>query len=427
MKVLFLSTSDVKGGAAIASFRLFQALKKTGVDINMLVAEKYSSEDNVTSACSNIFKKANYKTRYYLEKTYLFRQLKESRDIFFFSSANFGIDVSLHPLVLQADIIHYHWINHAFLSIENLKKIMALGKPVVCHLHDMWAFTGGCHYTGDCNNFITGCGNCPMLKQPHHHDLSSSIIKAKKELYQAPNLHFVASSQYLKNIADQSLLLHLKKTQALPIPIDTNTFKRKNVIQARKKFGISLDKTILLFGSQNVVHKRKGFHYFVEAINLLAAQNNDFRKNAEVVVFGKTQKDLQPYLNIQVKSLGTLHVNELNDVYSAADAYIIPSLEDNLPNTVLESLACETPVVAFHTGGIPEMVTHQVNGYLATYKSVESLAEGIMWTISHRPKAKLNENIYGEASVSKKYIEYYAKLLNIHLHGENTSPNQTFN
>lgn len=413
-RVLFLSASDIEGGAAIASYRLFQALRKKGLDVKMLVGHKESTDPNIWEAENNIIYWAKRKLSYYTEKIKLSFLLKNRGDVFFFSSGEYGVDLSGHPLVKQADILHYHWINHAFLSVHTLKKLVALGKPVISHLHDMWAFTGGCHYSGDCDHYLTGCGQCPYLTQPGENDISARISQAKKQLYQADNICFVASSKYLSEVAGRSWLLRNKSIFALPIPIDTSIHRRNNPVQSRKALGISLDKTVILFGAQNVAHKRKGMSYFIDAINLLASQYSEFRKNVEVAVFGKSSHDVQAYFPVPVKMLGTLNINQLNDAYSASDVYVIPSLEDNLPNTVLEALACQTPVVAFRTGGILEMVDHMINGYLADYRSVQSLADGIMWAISYKPAARLNESVYGIDAVTDAFFRLYVQLINHH-------------
>jgi glycosyltransferase involved in cell wall biosynthesis len=300
MKILFLSTTDIEGGAAIASFRLFQALKKSGLDVKMLVGQKLSDDKDVVEIWKSNIKKYISCGLHISEKLKLLMNINNRKDIFFFSTGEFGTDISKHPLVQEADVIHYHWINHTFLSLKNLEKILATGKQVISHLHDMWAFTGGCHYAGECENFIKSCGNCPMLSSPSSNDISFQIHVMKQKLYNAPNLSFITSSVYLKNIAEKSSLLKNKEITALPIPIDTDFYKRTNFICARKKFNLSLDKSILLFGAHNISHSRKGFKYFIEAVNKLESENRDFSKNVEVAVFGKCKENLQNYFKVKV-------------------------------------------------------------------------------------------------------------------------------
>jgi glycosyltransferase involved in cell wall biosynthesis len=241
--------------------------------------------------------------------------------------------------------------------------------------------------------------------------LSSIVYQKKKQLYNTPNISFITSSVSLHDTAKSSSLLGNKKVTAIPIPINKKQFYsiEKNI--ARKKLNINSDKKIILFGVHNIAEKRKGFQYFLEAINQLWDSNEQFRNTTEVALFGKSKEDIQEQFKIKVHILGTLNAQQIFNAYNAADVYVLPSLEDNLPNTILESLACETPVVAFKTGGIPEMIQHKQNGFLAEYKSSESLAEGIDWVLSNNINAAISD-IYGSDYAVKKTLAYYNTILN---------------
>ncbi|HAL82497.1 MAG TPA: glycosyl transferase family 1 [Mucilaginibacter sp.] len=289
---------------------------------------------------------------------------------FAFSTAGTGTDISRQASVLNADILHLHWTNSGYLSINNLKKLFETGKPVVWTLHDMWAFTGGCHYAGDCGHFVNECGNCWMLRDSGDNDISSSgWLRKSGMLKSAKNIVFVTCSHWLADVARTSSLLKDFRIETIPNPIDTAVFSPKDKNAAKLKWNISPKAKIILFGAANILDRRKGITYLVEALHHLKSDYPDV-EDVEIVIFGKNKSFDVNQLPFKVHELNVItSQNDLAELYSLADVFVTPAIEDNLPNTIMESLACGTPVVAFNTGGIPDMVEHQQNGYLAHFKS----------------------------------------------------------
>lgn len=416
MKILLLNTSDTSGGASQACNRLYRALRQAGADVQFWVNEKNSGDSDIRSFNKNIFQKTVSEIRFAAEKISLYPRLKNWRDIFFFSPANTGMDISAHPAVQWADVIHLHWFNHGFLSLGSLQKLSGLGKKIVWTLHDMWAFTGGCHYSRGCLAFKANCGNCPYLREGGADDLSVKIRNRKYAVYNKDVFSFVTCSQWLADIASQSALLREFDIHPIPNPIDVNVFKPVEKKIARGNLGLADDKFYILFASQNLGDERKGFRYLKEALDILARRNPEIRGHAELIVFGKTKVDLQSLLPFKLHPLGMLSSSEkIAMSYNAADIFVLPSLEDNLPNTVMESLSCGIPVVAFNTGGIPEMIDHGSNGFLAAQRSANELAEGISKIIRNEaPYQSLSDNArrkvldnFTNDRVSRKYIEVY--------------------
>jgi glycosyltransferase involved in cell wall biosynthesis len=321
--------------------------------------------------------------------------------------------------VLDADIIHLHWVYFGFLSIESLRKLMQLGKPIVWTLHDMWPFTGGCHYSGECTHYLSHCHSCPFLKRPSAKDLSYKVFEQKIELFQRGQVHFVGCSHWLADTAKESALLKNFPISAIPNPIDTEKFSSKNKIAARRQTKLPEGKELILFGAMNTKDSRKGFAYLKDALQLLKGTFPKTADDVELVIFGKSDPDMLADLPFPVNNRGRIESeSELVYLYNACDVTVLPSVQDNLPNTVMESMACCTPVVAFNTSGVPEMVDHGRNGYLAQYRSADDLAQGIYQILYQSNTQRLQEQArqkvldnYSESKVARQYMDVYKSLI----------------
>ncbi|MBL7781101.1 MAG: glycosyltransferase family 4 protein [Saprospiraceae bacterium] len=402
MKVLLLNTY-LHGGAATACLRLENALRSEGVSVRVMDAEM-----------------AGNRWPFYAERLSFLPFERDKSVRFSFSPANFGKNITKHPWVQEADILHLHWVNQGFLSVEGIRELSMLGKPVVWTLHDMWTFTGGCHYSGTCTHFQGACGNCPYLTRPSAGDLSHRIWARKKEAY-SPTLRIVTCSEWLAETAKKSSLLKDMQVSSIPNPIDTQLYQpfyndeRRNFWRSKN---LNPDIPKLLFVAMNVDEERKGFRYFQESLQILKAQYPDFQ--LDIVVMGKAQQETLSTLPYPVHALGLIREQaELTRIYGAADVFVIPSLEDNLPNTVMEALACGTPVAGFATGGIPEMAAHLEQGYIAPQRDSQALADGIYWILQRADMSVLRrqarekvEALYANAVVAAKYKAVYEDVLN---------------
>ncbi len=435
MKVLLLNTDDFTGGAAIACRRLLKALRaNTDVDVQMLVQESKSGQEGVIQLNNSWFAKKKAFLRFVAERLYFFFFEKSKAIRFLFNPAKFGMDITDIQIIKESDIVHLHWINFGFLSIDSLQKLFKTQKPVVWTLHDMWAFTGGCHHSGTCENYQKTCGNCEkFLKKPAEDDLSNQIWQAKVKAFEGANLTVITCSQWLGNRAKQSSLFKNVRVESIPNPIDVDVFYPIDKAKARQKFGLSEDKKYILFAAMRVDAVGKGFAYFAEAMSILDARLSNLEaerrpnrtpkikhqaSNIEIIVFGQAEASDFEALPFKVNILGRLSdLSTIAHAYSAASVFVIPSLEENLPNTIMESMACGTPAVGFDVGGIPEMIEHKNNGYLAKYKSAEDLAKGIHWTLFesdyqalvHNSRQKVLDN-YSEKVVAEKYKRVYESL-----------------
>jgi glycosyltransferase involved in cell wall biosynthesis len=420
MKITLINTSDAGGGAPAACMRLLKALEQHRVDVHLLAQHKYTTEERVEAFADKGLKALKAKADFYHERLPFIAFHEKDKSVrFAFSTATVGMDVSGQALVQNADILHLHWTNSGFLSTKNLKQLTSLNKPIVWTLHDMWAFTGGCHYAGTCDHFLNQCGNCPMLRDTSPNDISRKGWLRKEELYaNKPNITFVTCSNWLADVARTSSLLKGFRIEAIPNPIDTELYSPQSKPETRRDLGIDANSKVILFGAANITHTRKGIIYLIEALHDL---KNDYPQTStiEVVIFGKTQGFDLSIIPFKVHSLGVISdQGHLADIYNIADVFVLPSLEDNLPNMVMESLSCGTPVVAFNTGGIPDMVEHEQNGYLAKYKSGPDMAKGINYVLSSPDAGKLSTaarnkvlNNFSNVVVAGKYKALYQSLL----------------
>ena len=418
LKVVHLNTYDGNGGAGRACMRLNSALLSKGVDSKIVVHYKFGTNPEIKTFNSNFIQKAYTAATIIMERVLAKQYLKPLRTPFSFTW--FGRSVIHHPDVKAADIIHLHWVNHGFLNPKHLAEIARLNKPIVWTFHDSNAFTGGCHVRYECDHFKRECGDCPLLKNAGPNDISHQIWLQKNKAYSGLDFSIIAPSSWMKKSVQESSLMRGRQIEQIPNTLETDLFKSKDKKQAKQQAGLDPDKFIFLSGfmpSRKDLHK--GTQYLLDSLEMLKSRLGANADEIELVVFGNRNTDDVPDFPFKTTFLGKISDDEqLANCYAAADAFLIPSLEDNLPYTVMESLACGTPVIAFTTGGIPDMVQHQHNGYLAQYRSAESFADGMEWIINYPDKEKLQKQArqtvidkFAEDVIADKHIKLYNEVI----------------
>lgn len=408
MKILHFNQRD-DGGAGRAMMRLHQGLRADNVESFAFVQVK-TSDDGWVSSPQTLIGKLSAKLKLSEHISHLPLRLYQDKTDGHFSPS-FALESPVTAIkACDPDIIHLHWINHGFINIEALAK---LNKPIVWTLHDMWPFTGGCHYSNECTAYKSQCGNCPALGSQKENDLSRTIWKRKSKAWKNLNLTIAAPSNWMANCARESSLFSELPIEVIPNGLDTSEFKPVDKKMARQLMNLPQDKHLVLFGAANVQDVRKGMHLLLPALDKL--HSNGLKDKIELMVFGAASSQMQD-VEFKVNSLGRLNDNiSLSLAYSAADVFIAPSLEDNLPNTLVESLACGTPGVAFNVGGIPDIIDHKHNGYLATPFEPESLAEGIQWVLQADESQALRTNSHQKAEQMFELLSqarHYKKLYN---------------
>lgn len=376
MKILMLSTFDARGGAAIAARRLHTGLRQLGVDSRMLVQEKGGDDPFVTGPPTPLRRALS-----------AFRPMFDSLPLRFyperqritFSSAMLPDRISREIDTMNPSIVHLHWIAAGFLRIETLAK---LGRPLVWTLHDSWAFTGGCHLPFDCLRYREDCGACPTLGSSRQRDLSHRIWKRKRKAWESLDLTVIAPSTWMAECARSSSLFRNTRIEVIPNGLDMNRFRPINQGTARDILSLPRNRKLILFGGVHAASDpNKGFHYLTEALGELSTRG--WGEKADVLVFGSPEPEKDPGFGMQGHYLGHVHDDvTLSLLYSAADVFVAPSIQETLCNTVMEAAACGTPSVAFATSGLINVIEHGKTGYLAKPFEPDDLARGIEWILT---------------------------------------------
>lgn len=411
MKILIVNTSDVSGGAARAANRLHQALLNEQIDSRMLVLNKSSNDPTITGP-KNRFEKfmSNLCMRLDTVPTKFYKKRSQTRfSPSWISSGHIVKEIN----EINPDIVHFHWTGDGMVRIEELKKINA---PIVWSMHDMWLFTGGCHYDDECNAYKNSCGSCKILGSHIVNDLSKKIfIRKQKTFSDIQNMTVVGLSRWLANCAKESVLLRNRKIVNLPNPIETEKFSQCDQKKSRLRYALPQNKKLVLFGAMGTTSvPRKGFKELKNALKELKDED------VELVVIGSDKPTEPDNLGFKTHYLGHIRNDEdMVMIYSAVNVLLVPSLQENLSNAIMESLACSTPVVAFNIGGNSDMIQHKKNGYLAKPFDIQDLANGIEWVLNYEKYDELCKNArdkvvdeFESHKVAKKYIDLYGEILN---------------
>ena len=374
MKILIVNTSERTGGAAIAANRLMNALRQEGAEVEMLTRQA--------------------RWPFYWERMRIFMANGWSqRGLWQVDFANCGEDITRSQAFREAEVVHLHWVNQGFLSLRSLDRIFQSGKRIVWTMHDQWPYTGVCHYAEDCERFHTHCQHCPQLAHPGANDFSYKVFRQKEDIWRRADITFVGCSQWIAQEARRSRLTQGHRIVSIPNPIDHSIFRPIPKDEARAQFGLPQEQKIVLFSCQKVTDERKGMRYLEQAMQQLP--------------------------DVRVVSVGRGGDFQLHDeqsmaaMYAAADVFVTPSLQDNLPNTIVEAMSCGTPCVGFRVGGIPEMIHHLEDGYVARYRDADDLALGIRYALDHptlsEAAIRYARETYNEHRVAQLYLQEYLR------------------
>lgn len=373
-----LSTFDLAGGAARATYRIHRGLIEAGVESRLLVRYKTSDDPTVIGPST-----PGQRALVSLHKQFEVFPLRAypRRDAQTFSPGGLAwpqvIDAQLQSF--QPDLVNPHWIAQGFSAISLLGRLRL---PVVWTLQDLWPLTGGCHYFAACEGYTRECGACPQLGSTRERDLSHRVMRRKRQAWQQADLSLVPISRWVEGRVACSSLLASRARRVIPNGLDTRIYRPIDKAQARAIWGLPTDRKLILFGAISATQdRRKGFHLLVEALRKL--RGPDWQGRAELLVFGSSQLDPALGLELPVRALGHLHDDvSLNLLYAAADVMVVPSTEEAFGQTASESLAAGTPVVAFDGTGVADIVVHRESGYLARPGDANDLAAGIAWVLA---------------------------------------------
>ena len=412
MKIGIVNTFDQIGGAAKASNRLCKGLVKNGEDAKMIVRTKQSDDMSILYDSGRL---SRYRTAIINRIDELPLKLYPKRDNTIFSVGLVN-SYSLKKHYKEFDVFNINWVAGAFQSIKSIANIP---KPVVLTLHDSWAYTGGCHIPFDCEKFKSSCGSCPQLHSSKQNDLSSFLLQKKKSLWKRDDMVIVGGSNWIANNAKQSDIFKNHRIEVIHPGLDVNVYKPYNKSNVRKRFNLDIDAKIILFGAVNSTSDlNKGFHLLLPALKRLAILCSG--SNLHLIVFGASLTNKPIDMAIPATYFGKIEDEEsLAALYAAADVMVVPSIQESFGQTASESMACGTPVVAFNTSGLMDIVDHKINGFLANAFDSDDLADGISWVISDSSRCSglaksAREKAVKEFDISICVSRYLNLFTNLH-------------
>lgn len=371
MLVTILNTTDRSGGAGIAAFRLGRALESQGVQAPVVCLHRRFDDESTFRVRTRNSEVSRSLTAYRegiqrVEKRFITHNRTARSKTIFSSPWAGGHLVADNPFVAASRVLHLHWVNH-FLDLHSLQELASLKRPIVWTLHDEWLYTAGCHYTSGCDQYLRRCTQCPqLLHDPYR--LIEEWFDEKAAVFADLDLTVVTPSAWLGERARRSHLLRGKRVEVIRNAFDVHTFRpmdrsRRQALRARHGFD---DASVVLgFGAQSLKDVRKGYGLLLAALTELVRQGK-LPANVGLMVFGTRSEELDQLAgHVKVSYVGELHEEAaIADVLGSVDGFVVPSLEENYPNVIIEALLCGTPVIAYGCGGIPEQVREGENGLL---------------------------------------------------------------
>ncbi len=401
-KVAHVSTDDIFG-AGRAAARINHALKVSGIESELLILRGGFNGGRVIEtsldfirACTRVINSLGIR-RYSPDR--------------FFQIERLGVDGDFIRCLQEYDVINLHWINGGWFSYRFLNSIELLDKPIVWTMHDMWTFTGGCHYSGKCTNYKEYCSNCEAIKSFHGQSYVADQLQKKIHRLVSCDIQFVGCSCWItEEINDSSLGKAIqKKAVTIPNPINNEIFYHVDMRVARKKINIDTKKRIIGFGAVNSMsEQRKGYCYLKEVLRRLDPSTYS------IIIFGddKLDKELNQF---DVYTFGYIDDDRyLKYIYNACNVFLAPSLQENLANTVMESLSCGTPVVAFDVGGMRDMISNHDNGYLIKPFSIDEYVDAIEMAANIHGRKDISlktQRRFSQKHIAERYINLYISLL----------------
>ncbi|HJV66342.1 MAG TPA: glycosyltransferase family 4 protein [Geomonas sp.] len=410
MRVLQVNAADNEGGAAKAATRLLHGIHAQGVESALYVQRKFGHDPRVLGPRPGLDRLMGL-ARPTIEETLL--GIRPSRRNGPFSAAYLPDRLRSQVASFAPDLVHLHWVAR-MMRIETLA---ALKLPIVWTMHDSWAFTGGCYLPLECTRYQQACGHCPVLCSTKEKDLSTWIWNRKRTAWHGLDLTVVAPSRWMAERAKASSLLGGARVEVIPNGIDIQRYQPIEKSHARELLSLPRDRKLILFGAKGALSDRnKGFHLLAEAVRDISGRGDS---GVELAVFGASAPGQVPELGLKVHYLGWQgDDSSLALLYAAADVFVLPSISENLPYTVMEAMACGTPCVAFAQGGVPDLIDHRINGYLARPFQAQDLAQGVQWVLDKERHSDLSaqarEKVVREFSietVAQKHASLYSQLL----------------
>lgn len=414
MNILHLSFADNSGGAARSAYKIHSGIRELGLTSRMLVGWKVTKDPDV-----DYLKSQDFLIRV---GDAIGRKVVDRLNLpYLYNPSSFKLIE--HPWFKSADLIQLYNLHapSCFFTYRALPQISRY-KPIVWRLSDMWPFTGHCSYSHECDRWKTGCGACPYLNEypALTQDTTALLWRIKKSVYQRSKLVIIATNSWMENLVKESPLLGHFPIYRIPNGIDPEIFHPLPKIPARSELNIPQTAKVVLFAAYDLTEPRKGSQYVLSAMEKVAASGV---KDLVLVVMGKGAELWENSPNYQTIRLKFTSKDKiLTQAYSSADVFLHPAIVENFPNSILESMACGTPCVAFNTGGVADILHHLETGYLAEYKDESDLAKGVKILLENSGlHSRLSRNChqlinlkYTLENQAKSHIDLYSEIVDRH-------------
>jgi glycosyltransferase involved in cell wall biosynthesis len=377
LRVTHLSTTDIKGGAALAAYRLHQALPERGVHSSMFVASRHSEDPNVIEFKPSIWGPRGLNHLLFRAARRIQRRPLPTSGGVFMTHDYAYLGGLAQRQVPDSDVFHFHWAMD-LLDFRMLPRF-ARRAPIAWTFHDMNAFTGGCHYDRDCGRFTNACGACPILNSTDLDDITHQVLERKvASLQEVPESRMIVicPSRWMEREVQRSRAFGRFATEVIPNGIDHTVFRPLDRAAIRRKYQIAPEDRVVFFIAESIDDPRKGWAELQQAVGQLS-----HLPNLRILTLGRgdTGKMQGPLY----RHLGGVHDPEkVCEAYNLADIFVIPTRQDNFPNTVLESMASGTPVVGFATGGVGDAVEDGISGLLTPTGNIDGLARNMIRALS---------------------------------------------
>lgn len=422
MRVLHINATSHTGGAARAMGRLHSALIKKEHQSQFLVGRSKNPDDpDVHLIWDEV---SQYRSLSGSVLSRIGNQYEKYLGIHPWANRS-TLKITETSLFKWADIIDLRNLFGGFLNLWSLPLMSSL-KPVVWRMPDLWAVTGHCAYPYDCQRWITGCYDCPLLTpegrriiepKPTIWDGTSLVWRAKKDLYQKSRLHIIVTTEWMRDQVKQSILGGALSINVISNGVDLEIYKPRSRTEARKKLGLPEQGSILMWSAGSRGNHRKGYHLLAKALERMQAERDSMPL---LVTMGGAKGWDQPERLHNVKHLGYVRDPEQQAlVYAASDVFLCPTLADGQPQTALESLACGIPIIAFDLGPMPDLAINGKTGMLVPDQTAENLQSAIEDFLERKDDfVGFRENCRREAQKkydlerqTEKYIELYEVIL----------------
>lgn len=408
MKILFLNSTDCRGGAAKAAVRILDAVRNSGVDAEMLAQER-----RLTGVEPSVMEKLYLWLRPRIDSLPVLKYCQRSGMIF--SPSRLPERIAKKIERLKPDLIHLHWIQEGFVKIETLPN---LNLPIVWTLHDSWPFTGGCHLPYDCVRFMNSCGACPVLASRVDNDLSRMVWLRKWHAWKDVRFTIVAPSRWLAEKAATSSLFRNMRIEVIPNCIDTSIFHRHDTEKWRRAFDVKPNKRVIILNASQMAHDpNKGEDLMSTILSGIAKLPAAGNIHLLIVGTGFSHNLVPDGLSVSYAGQVSSEAR-MAELYSASDLLIVTSRSENLSNTVMEGMACGVPSVAFNVGGMSDLIQDGENGCLVSPFDTDRFINAVSWCLDSGRLPELSANAvdsansrYANSSVAERYTTLYKNVL----------------